>query len=126
MWRLWLEFFHTYSQSNFHLIGGNHDILPSELYKNSGMILHDTLQLTDEIMLSHFPLDSDGHHICGHIHPGINVRLSKVMHKTLPCFYVEKSQMILPSFGTFTGSARMTSKSAQYFVTTGTHVFALG
>ncbi|MFT6748906.1 MAG: metallophosphoesterase superfamily enzyme, partial [Flavobacterium sp.] len=41
---------------------------------------------------------------CGHIHPGIKLKGKGKQFVKLSCFYVKENQIILPSFGTFTGN----------------------
>ena len=89
------------------LLRGNHDILDSEIYQTWGLELSPFLE-EGGFLLSHKPVsDQSLFNICGHIHPA--VRLEGLGHNRLrlPCFYQTDYQLILPAYGTFTGSHTM-------------------
>ena len=48
-----------------------------------------------------------GYVFCGHIHPGVSLSGRARQHITLPCFAFGDKQVILPSFGKFTGKVAM-------------------
>jgi DNA ligase-associated metallophosphoesterase len=60
-----------------------------------------------ELMLSHFPRESERPVLCGHVHPTISVRDFDGTSVALPCFVVDERQLILPAFGSFTGGHKM-------------------
>jgi len=107
------------------LVPGNHDRslhrLPAGLgleivgdpHREAGLcFVHDPGQVpapksADGRALSRRPAESDGScgHICGHLHPAIRLGDRRVRGLTAPCFWVQNdSVLVLPSFGTFTGS----------------------
>lgn len=108
-----------FPKTEFHLIGGNHDILDELTYYRARLILHpDTLKL-GPFLLSHEPLENDfeGYNLCGHIHPGVRLRGQGRQSLRLACFFFGERQGILPAFGTFTGThALKPKKSDQVFV----------
>ncbi len=89
---------------SFHLITGNHDILPASSYSNINLTVHKDTLKTGPIILSHEPLeDTTLYNLCGHIHPGVRVTGSARQSLRLPCFYFGEKGGILPAFGEFTG-----------------------
>jgi DNA ligase-associated metallophosphoesterase len=107
----WMKF--TCSiQADVKLIIGNHDrALISTLQQLSIQCITDAIQL-DHLVLSHEPYSSEGcFNICGHIHPCVRIS-SKADTVRLPCFYLDhvRQQLILPSFGEFTGGADLPLK----------------
>jgi len=89
------------------LVAGNHDVLKPERYQHLGIELMDTWQLGD-FLLTHHPTE---HHslfnFCGHVHPAVRLVGWGKQRLTLPCFFQSPQQLILPSFGAFTGSHRL-------------------
>ena len=56
-------------------------------------------------MFTHFPVkEFDQFNICGHVHPAVKLRGLGRQYMKLNCFYISDNQLILPAFGTFTGS----------------------
>ncbi len=106
-----LETFAEYHpETNFHLIKGNHDILPKEVYRSDIWQVHTERLDLGQMILSHEPLaniPTEKINLCGHIHPGISLYGTAKQKLTLPCFFVSTNQIILPAFGRFTGLYRM-------------------
>ncbi len=94
------------------LIKGNHDIIHDRHYNKLDVELHKKLLIGPYLMLHH-PLDEDrldkaeGYVFCGHIHPGVSLTGRARQHITLPCFAFGNRQLIMPSFGKFTGKVAM-------------------
>ena len=44
------------------------------------------------------------YNVCGHIHPGVRIKMGLRQSIRRPCFYFGKKHAILPAFGIFTGS----------------------
>lgn len=99
------------------LIKGNHDIINDRHYINLDVALHMQL-LIGPFLMRHHPLDqeslekAEGYVFCGHIHPGVSLSGRARQHITLPCFAFADKQVVLPSFGKFTGKVAMQHRSA--------------
>jgi DNA ligase-associated metallophosphoesterase len=99
------------------LIKGNHDIIADSHYHNLNIALYNEL-LVGPFMMQHHPLADDdlqqsaGYVFCGHIHPGINLVGRGRQSLTLPCFAFGSRQVILPSFGKFTGRVAIRNQKA--------------
>ena len=108
-----LEDFAAYFEDcRFHLVKGNHDILPANMYKPGVWELHVEPVILDNFLLSHEPLEvlpSGMLNFCGHIHPGIAMYGTARQRMVLPCFFHKSQQVILPAFGRFTGNSPMKS-----------------
>ncbi|NEQ50343.1 MAG: ligase-associated DNA damage response endonuclease PdeM [Leptolyngbya sp. SIO3F4] len=95
------------------LIVGNHDRSASlERIFEMTYSLHPVS--LGKLLLSHEPvgldtLPRDHLNICGHVHPVVRLQ-SSIDRLRLPCFYHEHQtqQLILPSFGSFTGGYEVT------------------
>ncbi|NBB86370.1 MAG: ligase-associated DNA damage response endonuclease PdeM [Bacteroidetes bacterium] len=54
--------------------------------------------------VQHYPEErTDAYIIAGHLHPGLPLTLHGRDRMRLPCFWIQKRQLVLPAFGTFTG-----------------------
>jgi len=104
-WLILEEFLEGYHSISFVLIKGNHDILPKNIYKSSVLKIYMEPVIIGSLVLSHEPMDAipEGKlNLCGHLHPGFAIR-GLGHKKTLPCFHYKPNQLVLPSFGKFTG-----------------------
>lgn len=105
------------------LIKGNHDIIHDSNYIDLDVSLYDKLAIGPFLMLHH-PLTGDtlqnaeGYVFCGHIHPGISLKGKARQSITLPCFAFGSRQVILPSFGKFTGRVAIRNQQTD-------HIFAV-
>lgn len=107
----WDDFSHLtiqFSQVQFELVPGNHDILLADYYKNAQILLHPPLLTITPFLFSHHPLENipnNYYNLCGHIHPSVCLRGNGRQRMRLPCFYFNAHQGIMPAFGAFTGTA---------------------
>ncbi|GAB2631658.1 ligase-associated DNA damage response endonuclease PdeM [Belliella aquatica] len=105
-WWVLETFIDSFPKVNFHLVKGNHDILPQACYTSGKWIIHEEPLEIENFLLSHEPLPEvpEGKiNFCGHIHPGIALRGKGRQKITLPCFFYSQRRIILPAFGRFTG-----------------------
>lgn len=91
------------------LVKGNHDILSDEIYSNFDIKLHRKYFLWNRFLLTHKPMDEDiqlagcDYIFSGHVHPGVRLEGKGRQSISLPCYYFNDKQCILPAFGEFTG-----------------------
>ena len=112
-WGFLNEFLSEISDTQFHLIKGNHDVLGSEAYQQSILKIHEEPFILDRFVLSHEPMKSVPAgllNICGHIHPGVRLAGKAKQAVTLSCFFQSESRLLLPAFGNFTGLALVRPK----------------
>lgn len=104
-WETLVNFFRLFPTSSFHLVVGNHDILPSEKYLDPRLKVHPNPIILGSLLLSHEPTQPPEGllTICGHIHPGILLQGRAKQRVRIPCFHYSRNVLILPSFGNFTG-----------------------
>ncbi len=104
-WETLLIFFGQFPNSTFHLVVGNHDILPAEKYQDPRLQVHPNSLVLESLLLSHEPiLPPEGFlNICGHIHPGIVLKGRAKQKVRIPCYHFSDDVLVLPSFGNFTG-----------------------
>lgn len=94
----------AHSEVKITLIKGNHDRLKSEIYDDFHIDCCNAHLDIRHFRLIHEPTKCDGFFcISGHIHPGVFIKHRAKQHLKLPCFQLEKSQLILPAFSKFTG-----------------------
>ncbi len=87
----------------FILVEGNHDVLQNEIYNLPNLLKARYIE-EDYFIFSHHPLiNASKLNFCGHIHPGIKIYGSAKQVETLPCFYHDNNNFILPAFGNLTG-----------------------
>lgn len=105
-WPVFEQFIRSH-QTRYTLIIGNHDIIDPSRFSALAIEVSDTLNL-DHIHFSHFPdHQSPNYRISGHLHPAIRLNIGSSERRTLKCFYIKNNQLVLPSFGYFTGNARI-------------------
>jgi len=97
------------------LVEGNHDRLTSKFYENTKFVLAHTYKL-EQLVLSHEPIETKSFNLFGHIHPAMGIQSSPRQSQTYPCFYFGEKTAIMPAFGAFTGTYRITpEKGCQVF-----------
>ncbi|NIG53300.1 ligase-associated DNA damage response endonuclease PdeM [Chitinophaga sp. Cy-1792] len=107
--RLWRQ---QFANVRFHLVVGNHDIMPAEVYTT--LDIHTTDQLTiNDIHFIHEPCEEHNGYtytFSGHLHPGFVMAGPARQRLRLPCFYFGRHCGILPAFGEFTGLASLAAE----------------
>lgn len=97
----------TYDKTEFHLVMGNHDIMPTNSYHELNIKIYSEL-IIGNLWLTHEPQDElkEGlYNLAGHIHPGVKLKGKARQSITLPCFYFGPQRGLLPAFGYFTGKS---------------------
>ncbi len=90
--------------SEIILVAGNHDIISPLKYENIGIRVVSEIQLGG-FLLTHHPEEREGFfNFSGHIHPAVRLQGMGRQSVRLSCFFKSDNQMILPAFGTFTGT----------------------
>jgi DNA ligase-associated metallophosphoesterase len=120
-WEQLLQFIESNETVCFHLVKGNHDILPQRVYENSRFRIHEETLTLGKLLLSHEPLSRIpmGYlNVCGHLHPGVVIRGKSRQRITLPCFFYRKNCLVLPAFGRFTGLMKIPQEDAACIVVT--------
>ena len=114
-WDDWIIYF---SKSNvmFTLILGNHDQYDSKKLWDSNITLVNEL-IIDPFLFTHYPeKEFDQFNICGHVHPAVKLRGLGRQYMKLNCFYITDNQLILPAFGTFTGSHMLKPNKTDHII----------
>lgn len=121
-WDILKTFLFSFSNVDFHLMKGNHDILPMSMYDSTLLEVHQTPVRIGKLILSHEPLervDRNDLNLCGHLHPGIVLSGKGRQRLKLPCFLLHRSRLVLPAFGAFTGLMTINSwKDKEVFIVT--------
>lgn len=90
--------------SEIILVAGNHDIISPLKYENIGIRVVSEIQVGG-FLLTHHPEEREGFfNFSGHIHPAVRLQGMGRQSVRLSCFFKSDNQMILPAFGTFTGT----------------------
>lgn len=125
-WDAFGKIIESFSNIDFDLVAGNHDILSDYQYQKAGIKLHREIGISDSFILRHEPLDESGeklYQICGHIHPSVKLRSKGLQSEKFPCYWISGQTMILPAFGEFTGTHCITpGKSDRIFFIAGKKV----
>ena len=99
------------------LVRGNHDRFLQRPISNMRVV--DEM-IVEGVRLLHMPDAQEGPSICGHLHPACQIKGLGKQRITLPCFYMENKQLIMPAFGAFTGKHRIRpTKGSRCFICTG-------
>ena len=95
----WLETF----PAAVTLVLGNHDRSAGRLPEGWRLEQRPEPFVVEGLTLRHEPAPTDISAVVqGHVHPVVNLR-SRADALRLPCFVLEKEQLTLPAFGSFTG-----------------------
>ncbi len=115
-WEDLLSFLGQFPETTFHLVLGNHDILPTAHYQNSRLQVHQKPIILESLLLSHEPKPAPNGllNICGHIHPGILLKGKAKQSVRIPCFHYTADSLVLPSFGNFTGLFLIDGKKTDF------------
>ena len=111
-----------FSDLEWVLVQGNHDMIPDVLLRESR--IHQVGRMDKgPFTLTHDPADwaaGFGHHVCGHVHPGIRLAGAGRQRLRVRCFHVGLNQTVLPAYGAFTGMHAITPlASDRVFAITG-------
>jgi len=118
--QLWVlgDLFHSEQNSEWHffeqwvntleipmtLVVGNHDIIDGGRYTQLGVRMASEI-ITDGLLFTHEPLMRDDlFNVAGHIHPAIRLEGAGRQRLRIACFFSRDNQLILPAFGSFTGT----------------------
>jgi DNA ligase-associated metallophosphoesterase len=102
-WSVFEQFVSQHAHSQWYLIRGNHDIMPTFLL-SSNHIKSATLLVDGPFLFSHQPqIHHELYVISGHKHPGVVLRGKGRQTVKMPCFYFSQNFALLPAFGNFTG-----------------------
>lgn len=117
-------------QIEFLLVIGNHDIVPIAQFEAIGLKVVGHYYELPPFSFTHEPLSEtelEGKfNFCGHIHPGYRLSGKGRQRISLPCFYCEPNQMILPAFSALAGKMPMPAKkTAEVFVVTQQQVLSV-
>ena len=123
----WLSDLHACPWFNeFRLVEGNHDILPASAFagmdvkKSAEWRIGDWVFAHDPKDLAVLPAGAVG--VAGHLHPAISMVGKGRQSLKLPCWWFDarRSLLVVPTFGTFTGSVSVQPKKGDAcWVTTG-------
>jgi DNA ligase-associated metallophosphoesterase len=120
-WERFIQFRRGYVKITFHLIEGNHDILNDEEWQAAELKVHREKLELGPFTLVHDPdLEVErGFKIAGHLHPCVLIKGPGKQSLRIPCFWRSEHQMVLPSFGSFTGMHKIKAKKGDdiYLVT---------
>lgn len=114
------------SELKIILIKGNHDIIPKLVFEQVGIKTYDDLKI-EKFFFTHYPKKiNDCFVFSGHIHPGVRLIGKGKQIMKFPCFICNKDQIILPSFGGFTGMhLPKIKKGDQVFVITNKEIIEI-
>ena len=79
----------TYSKTEFHLVMGNHDIMPTNSYQELNIKTYSEL-IIGNLWLTHEPQDElkEGlYNLAGHIHPGVKLKGKAKYGASVPSFF---------------------------------------
>ena len=94
-----------FSDLEWVLVQGNHDMIPEVLLHESGIRQVGRMD-AGPFTFTHDPADlaaDFGYHVCGHVHPGIRLVGAGRQRLRLRCFHFTDKQAVMPAYGAFTG-----------------------
>lgn len=110
------------AQIEFLLVVGNHDIIPLAQFESIGLKVVGQKFEAFPFSFTHEPMatvEAGFYNFCGHIHPGYRLSGKGRQRISLPCFYCDADQMILPAFSALAGKMPLPAKkTAEVFLVT--------
>ncbi len=126
VWSVFATFLKQFPNIEFQLVQGNHDILPPTFFAEAAIAVYSELAI-GSFLFTHDRVESNLYNIHGHLHPAVRLKGVGRQRAVLPCFYFGNFFGILPSFGSFTGSAVIAPKSGDHvYVVAGEAVLSVG
>ena len=117
----WLETF----PATVTLVLGNHDRSAGRLPESWRLEQRPEPVDVRGLTLRHLPTGDPGAAVQGHLHPVVKLR-SRTDALRLPCFVLERGQLTLPAFGSFSGGASVRRAAGrQRFVVAGAQVIGV-
>ena len=108
-WEVFRRWMKSKAPLQFSLVLGNHDVLDARNYRIPNLQVSETLCIPP-FHLSHIPEETQLYNLAGHIHPAVKLYGKGRQSLRLPCFYFGKRNDLLPAFGHFTGTAKISIK----------------
>lgn len=98
----------AHRQLHIDFIMGNHDILKAPAYTGWDMQVHTSSYFVNPFLITHDMVEGTGQFIIhGHVHPAIRITGKGNQSIKLCCYCEDENRLILPAFGSFTGSHLM-------------------
>lgn len=117
----------NFPRLQLHLVRGNHDLHAGDPWPELQIQCHPDPWGLESFDCRHIPASSAIHpYLAGHLHP--SYRISGKGQKPIisPCFVVSPEKIILPAFGSFTGTLKVTKSSHEtIYVTNGAEVIRI-
>lgn len=106
-WEIFKRWLKSKAPLKFKLILGNHDVLDLSNYSINNLEVMESLDI-DPFNFTHIPEPHALYNLAGHIHPAVRLIGKARQSVRVPCYYFGEQNGILPAFGNFTGTARIT------------------
>lgn len=104
-----------------HLVRGNHDVHAGDPWPELEIECHSEPWAVGPWQCRHEPSATGGFVLAGHVHPSISVA-----GRRASCFWRSERQLILPAFGSFTGTHSVSpERGDEIFATDGTEVIKI-
>lgn len=105
-WEIFKRWLKSKAPLSFKLVLGNHDVLDASSYRIDNLEVMESLDI-DPFNFTHIPEEHSLYNIAGHIHPAVRLTGKARQSVKVPCFYFGRQNGILPAYGNFTGTARI-------------------
>jgi DNA ligase-associated metallophosphoesterase len=103
-WDAFLNWKKQYKELILQVIPGNHDKAMLKFMQAENLLSERMLRLGPLHLCHEPPKDLSVPAICGHIHPSLTLKGVARQKIKLPAFILLKNTLILPAFGSFTGT----------------------
>jgi DNA ligase-associated metallophosphoesterase len=129
-WEMFASWRDHYAYIEMLIVMGNHDILPLRLFAESSIHAVRCDYIEGPFIFTHHPRthhpDDSAFVFAGHIHPVFALTAKARQSFRLPCFLYDRCQMVLPSFGVFTGGYEISEMPhLNIFIVADKRVFAV-
>ena len=113
---LFVKWRNDFTEIDFILVRGNHDILDMGWYEKTGIQVKEGKYNIGVFGFLHDPAEnsidqgSENFIFSGHLHPGVHISGLGKQGLSFPCFHFTNQQAILPAFSKFSGFVIMRRK----------------
>lgn len=106
-WETFKNWRTNYPKIEMHLVIGNHDFHPPDVYESIGLICSAEIKAVPFLLIhdeTTIENSTELYPISGHVHPSVRMIGKGRQAKRVPCFYFGELGALLPAFGNLTGT----------------------
>jgi len=122
-----LQWRKNFPELKLHLVRGNHDLHSGDPWPELEIQCHPDPWEMEDFDCRHIPIEQKSRpYLAGHTHPSYRLHSRSMNSISSPCFVVSPEKIILPAFGSFTGTMKVNKTDGEtIYVTDGNEVIKI-